>query len=373
MVDVLSWVFLPGIGLFLGLSICTFVALRGESRHAAGAMELEMGEISAGAETRKRFFVLLLIAASARLVSLSVDLVALSLSPGDSDLAFLPRKNTTNASIAWVSSIFSLLPCLFFVSTYSLLILFYAQLCTACYGLSFPLHKAAYFACNLLLYVGFVVLMFATHSTGSFWKWTQGGLGCFYICGFLAILYYSGRLVVFFRSTHVEDDFFFDMDVSMHASFRGLTPRQIVVRRIMLICAMCCALFLGLGVYLLCMATAAIPSWHDQYRTPAGLDPYIFELGVYILTEFLPCALLLYFTHRTASATSTTARSGKDAMLDETHTLLRADDAPYHYQTTPMTATNPAAAGVPPRPYLPRNNSSGTFERSPMGSSSSFA
>ncbi|OQR88305.1 hypothetical protein ACHHYP_06973 [Achlya hypogyna] len=338
MVDVLSWVFLPGIGLFLGLSICAFLALRGESRRAV-ASELEMGEISAGAETRKRFFVLLLVSAIARLVSLCVDLIALSLSPEGSDLAFLPRKNSTNEDIAWVSSIFSLLPCLLFVSTYSLLILFYAQLCTACYGLSFPFHKGVYVAVNVLLYVGFVVLMFACHSTGAFWKWTEGGLGCFYILGFLAILYYSARLILFFKATHVEDDFFFDMDVSAHSSYRGLTPRQIVVRRIMLICGMCCALFAGLGIYLLCMATARIPSWHDQYRTPSALDPYVFELGVYIASEFVPCALLLYFTHRHTTATSTTHKD------DEAHRLLRGpggDDAPYQYSVRLPRASSSA-------------------------------
>ncbi|OQR81295.1 hypothetical protein THRCLA_11850 [Thraustotheca clavata] len=225
-----------------------------------------------------------------------------------------------------------------------------------------PFHKGVYYAGNLLLYLGFVILMFACHSTGSFWKWTEGGLGCFYIFGFLSILYYSVRLVVFFKSTHIEDDFFFDIDVS--SSYRGLTPRQIVVRRIMLICAMCCALFAGLGCYMLGMAVAIIPSWHQQYRTPSNLDPYIFELCVYLTTEFIPCSLLLYFTHRhqmATSATNATTVSTKDAM-DEAHTLLRGPDEPiFQYQTSQQ------------RPYFPRNNSSGTFERSPIGSSSSFA
>ncbi|ETV94323.1 hypothetical protein H310_11971 [Aphanomyces invadans] len=348
--DSLSWILLPGILLFLLLSVWAYLCLRGElvGEGRSGA------ESSAGSETRKQFFTLLLLSAGTRFVSLCVDMLAISLTPdADSEAELISDDSNT---YAWLSSVVSLLPALFFVSTYSLLILFYAQLCTAAvYTSSFPLHKGIYVVCNLLLYLGFLVLLVLCTTSSMFWQWTQGILGAFYLLGLLAVLYYSLQLILFFKTSHPDDEFFFDMHLH-----RGLTPRQIVIQRIMWVCVMCCILFCGQSVYLIGISTGLVPSIH--HRTPDGVSPYAFEVGQYIATEFLPCALLLLVTRRNPLNENSPHKLRDD--LDHTHLLPetsgsnRPDEASYLYQN-------------PPRPYFPRNSSSGVFDRSPVAASSS--
>ncbi|RHY16539.1 hypothetical protein DYB25_004607 [Aphanomyces astaci] len=346
--DALSWVLLPGIGLFFGLSVWAYVYLRGE---LVGQGQ-NGSESSAGSETRKQFFTLLLLSAGTRFVSLSVDMLAVSLTPDATSEAALISDDAN--TYAWLSSIVSLLPALFFVSTYSLLILFYAQLCTAAvYTSSIPVHKGIYVICNLLLYLGFLILLALCTTSSMFWQWTQGILGAFYFLGLVAVLYYSLQLILFFKTSHPDDEFFFDMHLH-----RGLTPRQIVIQRIMWVCIMCCILFCGQSVYLVGIATGLVPSIH--YRTPAGVSPYAFEVGLYIVTEFLPCALLLCFTRRNPLNDNPPHKLADhldhSLLLPEASGSNRPDEASYLYQN-------------PPRPYFPRNNSSGVFDRSPAAAS----
>ncbi|KAG9400104.1 hypothetical protein AC1031_011015 [Aphanomyces cochlioides] len=352
--DVLGWVLLPGMALFLGLSVWAYVALRVEL--LGHGRNVELGESSAGSETRKHFFTLLLLSAATRFLSLTVDMLAIALSPNDSDEdTLVPYDSNT---YAWLSSIVSLLPSLFFVSTYSLLILFYAQLCTAVYTTSFAFHRGIYVVCNLVLYFGFILLMVVCTWSSTFWQWMQGILGGFYLVGLLSVLYYSVQLIFFFKTSHPDDEFFFDMHLH-----RGLTPRQIIIQRIMWVCVMCCILFCGQSVYLLGIATRVIPSIDDKFRTPVGLPPYAFEVGLYVVTEFLPCALLLCFTRRNPA--DAPAKLDLDQPLPEASgSIARPDEgASYQYQ-------------MPSRQYFPRNSSSGIFDRSPAGTGaakSSFA
>ncbi|KAF0686699.1 Aste57867_21541 [Aphanomyces stellatus] len=357
--DVLGWVLLPGMGLFLGLSIWAYVSLRSELFGTGRSVEL--GESSAGSETRKHFFTLLLISAGTRFVSLTVDMLAVALSPDTATGDALVSDDTN--TYAWLSSIISLLPALFFVSTYSLLILFYAQLCTAVYTMSFPLHKGIYVGCNILLYVGFILLMFLCTSSSMFWQWTQGTLGCFYLVGFIAVLYYSLQLIFFFKTSHPDDEFFFDMHLH-----RGLTPRQIVIQRIMWVCVMCCVLFCGLSIYYLGIASGLIATIDAKYRTPVGMYPYAFEVTMYFGTEFLPCALLLCFTRRHNPSASPDEHKHD---LEQSHHLLPPTDANGASMRSDDGGHSSYQYQIPPRPFFPRTSSGGVFERSPAAATAS--
>ena len=98
--------------------------------------------------------------------------------------------------------------------------------------MSYPFYKWICLVCNAVLYIGFVGLCFGSKSNEMFWQYAQGALGCYYIIGLLAVLYYSISLIVFFKTNHPEDEFFFDMNFTSKSPYRGLTPRQVVIRRV---------------------------------------------------------------------------------------------------------------------------------------------
>jgi hypothetical protein len=57
-------------------------------------------------------------------------------------------------------------------------------------------------------------------------------MGVGYFVGLFAILYYSVRLIYFFRHQSPDDDFFFDLPTQSSPFRSTQSPRQVVLRRV---------------------------------------------------------------------------------------------------------------------------------------------
>lgn len=177
---------------------------------------------STGAEMRQRFFLLLFVASTIRVLSLVTEVATLSAAP---------TATMAPASVAArLLTFFLWLPALLFVTMYGLVLLFWAQLCYACWGKAYPWPRRLFFAFNVLFYVAFGVLFALSSTAGGFWKACDLVLGSVYFGGFFGILYYSVRLIFFFRTQSPDEDFFFDLPATVAS--QSFSPRQIVLRRV---------------------------------------------------------------------------------------------------------------------------------------------
>lgn len=67
---------------------------------------------------------------------------------------------------------------------------------------------------------------------------------------------------------------------------------------------MLCILFTAKSVYLIGMGTGYIQSEEALYRSPLGVHQIAFEFAVHFMTEFVPCAMLIFFTRSESSTSS---------------------------------------------------------------------
>lgn len=176
---------------------------------------------STGAEMRQRFFLLLFVASTIRVLSLVTEVATLSAAQ---------TTMTPTSFAARVLTFFLWLPALLFVTMYGLVLLFWAQLCYACWGKAYPWPRRIFFVFNVLLYVAFGVLFALSDTAGGLWKACDLVLGSVYFGGLFGILYYSVRLIFFFRTQSPDEDFFFDLPSTVAS--QSFSPRQIVLRRV---------------------------------------------------------------------------------------------------------------------------------------------
>ncbi|RLN72866.1 hypothetical protein BBJ28_00013150 [Nothophytophthora sp. Chile5] len=280
---------------------------------------------STGSEMRQRLFLLLFVASTLRVCSLVTEVSTMEA------VALLP----STSIYCRLLTLLLWLPSMLFVSMYGLVLLFWAQLCYACWGKAYPWPRRVFFVCNVLLYVGFALLFALSSTSGGLWRGCdllQGGV--YFVCLF-AILYYSIRLIYFFRNQSATEEFFFDLPTTANGvgngssgrqsrsatSFRSTTnsPRQVVLRRITAVCILLCVLFAVKALYLIGMGTGYMASEESQYHTPVGVHHIAYEFTIHFSTEFVPSALLLFFTRqerktpgqrqrlRSSSATSASA------------------------------------------------------------------
>jgi hypothetical protein len=98
-----------------------------------------LASASTGAEMRQRFFLLLFIGSLLRVGSLIVEVSTLSL---------------VSCDAAWYTRLlvfFIWVPSVLFQSMYGLVLLFWAQLCYACWGKAYPWPRRVFFLFNLLV------------------------------------------------------------------------------------------------------------------------------------------------------------------------------------------------------------------------------
>lgn len=190
---------------------------------STGLLDESSASASTGAEMRQRFFLLLFVASTIRVCSLVTEIATLS------------AAQTTMGPTSFAARLLTLflwLPSLLFVTMYGLVLLFWAQLCYACWGKAYPWPRRVFFGFNVLLYAAFGALFAFSSTAGGFWKGCDLVLGAVYFLGLFAILYYSVRLIFFFRTQSPDEDFFFDLPQSAAAKSPSSSPRQAVLRRV---------------------------------------------------------------------------------------------------------------------------------------------
>ncbi|TDH67843.1 hypothetical protein CCR75_001952 [Bremia lactucae] len=278
-----------------------------------GSETAQMGEegaaaASTGSEMRHRLFLLLFVASTLRVCSLVTELVTIE------KVSVLPSTSIYCRLLA----IFLWLPSMLFVSMYGLVLLFWAQLCYACWGKAHPWPRRVFFMFNVLLYVGFALLFTSASSSAELWRGCDLLQGSVYVVGLFGILYYSIRLINFFRNQSPDEDFFFDLSVAAISNNNGprsrrgesslpiaarSSPRQLVLRRITAVCILLCVLFAVKAVCLIGMGSGYMESKEAKYRTPLGVHHIVYEFTIHFATEFAPSALLLVLTrHVTTSS-----------------------------------------------------------------------
>lgn len=76
------------------------------------------------------------------------------------------------------------------------------------------------------------------------------------------------------------------------------------------VCVLLCVLFAVKAVYLIGRGTGVMYSEEAQYRTPVGVRYIASEFLLHFFTEFVPCAMLLYFTKQDKAKTAEAQRPG---------------------------------------------------------------
>ncbi|KAI9895780.1 hypothetical protein PsorP6_019321 [Peronosclerospora sorghi] len=247
---------------------------------------------------------------------------------------------------------------------YGLVLLFWAQLCYACWGRAHPWPRRIFFLFNVILYVGFGLLFALTNTAIALWRGCDLLQGGVYFVGLFVILYYSIRLIHFFRNQSPDEDFFFDLSAAAmgngsstsvnqeRSSFSIATssPRQLVLRRITAVCILLCVLFAVKAVYLIGMGTGVLESKELQYRTPVGVHHIAYDFTIHVFTEFIPSALLLFLTRQQQNVSSHRQRNRSSSATSASASLSGGSYCANNLREKPST---PSFTYAPTRGIAP--------------------
>jgi len=168
-------------------------------------------------------------------------------------------------------------PDLFFLTTYSLLILFWAQLSHTATGAPFPWLRPAFLISNGLLYLGFLLIVVLGGSKmlgrGQVLQALFVLLGVSYILSTLFLFKYALR-------------------------FRKMALPYVLRRRLIALCVLCGVVFIVHVAYYLGVATGLLSTWVAAAGYPPQIDAYIFDALLYPLWELLPSLAILAVLHK---------------------------------------------------------------------------
>ena len=227
-------------------------------------------EESNGWATRKVFHLLLFVANLSRGIALVVEILL-----QDS----LAKKD------AWFMSLAHAFPDLAFLSTYSFLVLFFAQLYYSSQGrVVANLHSYFFFA-NASVYLVCVVIAIYTGPTGSS-RYAQFRLILEYVLG--SIFAISGLGVLYYGCSIIKE---------LEKSGAVTYPEQrTVLKRVRIACLVCVTLFLSRAIY--GMVFAAHSSADMGYPHGWQRERYLVDGIEYALVELIPSVVILCVTRR---------------------------------------------------------------------------
>mmetsp|Transcript_4907 Transcript_4907/g.7403 ORF Transcript_4907/g.7403 Transcript_4907/m.7403 type:complete len:352 (-) Transcript_4907:244-1299(-) len=216
-------------------------------------------ELSAGMEMRRWFHILLFASVAARTLSLIIQ-IALIVAWNQ------PCHVTAGCTVV------KALPELLFLSTYSLLVLFWAQLSYTAAGVTVWCLVPSFLAANVAFYIALVVAIIFTshHDLAVLQTAFQYLLGFFYLIVLIFLLYY-GPLVA--------------------SQIKTSSPERVRVFRTLLFAMMLFAAILILRC-LYCFGNAiSIFGWKTD--SPPSMDAYLFEALTHLMCEFFPAIVVL--------------------------------------------------------------------------------
>eukprot|EP00922_Rhytidocystis_sp_ex-Travisia-forbesii_P071202 GHVS01106279.1.p1 GENE.GHVS01106279.1~~GHVS01106279.1.p1 ORF type:complete len:681 (-),score=138.01 GHVS01106279.1:327-2369(-) len=242
-----------------------------------------------GGKTRTFFIILLVLANLARAVSLGFLGYLLSHPP---EILQTTEGGGAAAAAAaadqhqWLLTILRSAPSLLFLSTYSVVILFWAQVYYAAILVSLPLLKPCFVFINIAaytVYLSAVVLSYLLQTYAELATYAAFLIGIFYTATALGVAYYGVK-------------------VSNKLSERSKQPsrKNSIIRRVLFLAIVCPVAFLLRGLYSLAFAVDILPHFYPSSVTHPAWDALIF-----LVTEWLPSIMILAaFWHRKVSRSS---------------------------------------------------------------------
>eukprot|EP00922_Rhytidocystis_sp_ex-Travisia-forbesii_P071197 GHVS01106273.1.p1 GENE.GHVS01106273.1~~GHVS01106273.1.p1 ORF type:complete len:697 (-),score=114.47 GHVS01106273.1:541-2631(-) len=234
-----------------------------------------------GGKTRTFFICLLVLANFARAISLGFLGYLLSHEP--SGVLQGSAAITAADQHQWLLTILRSAPSLLFLSTYSVVILFWAQVYYAAILVSLPLLKPCFVFINIAAYTVYVSAVVLTHLLQAYAELATYAaflIGIFYSATALGVAYYGVK-------------------VSNKLSERSKQPsrKNSIIRRVLFLAIVCPLAFLLRGLYSLAFAVNILPQFYPSSVTHPSWDALIF-----LVTEWLPSVMILaVFWHRRPS------------------------------------------------------------------------
>ena len=261
---------LPAGRTFVGIDVLLFSLLgllayrqfrkaRRDLRHPSG----EAAPVSAaGAETRLVFMGMLALSNFARALTLCVE-------------GFTQQDKALQKSVrTWVRDFLVSLPTLFFLSTYSVVILFWAQVYYASVLVSFPLLKPIVVFINIAVYVVFAVIACLTLLLMA---WTE----------FRQYLYFLLGILFIFCAANF---FYYGVKVAAQLLDRNkqLSRKSRIIRRVIVLTSSVPLVLFVKGVY-----CSAIGLGFISGSPPLNLSRLSWDCTNFLLSEFVPSVLML--------------------------------------------------------------------------------
>lgn len=257
----------------------------------------------------------------------------------------------------WWACLVHTLPDLVFMTIYSLLILFCAQLYYVAMDVPYEGLKIGFFFINMVLYAAYATIAtysWYQHPYTLFWDGVEWGTGVIYCASIVAILYYGWRVAQLLRpESNGTQAIVLEPDVS-----RDVQKQRLIVRRVMLLCAVCVLIFsMKAGLSL----ATVLNVYRNQDGVPLSrgsgpngnsfaINRYVFDVIVYSAVELVPSWMVLAITHRRRY--KPVPGKGSTRSSDETQSSSRADEEmawPKHLEDEFAQA----AAYPPPSPVFP--------------------
>lgn len=180
----------------------------------------------------------------------------------------------------WTLGMIHGVPDLLFLSTFGLLIVFYAQLYYATYGITLRCLKPLFALSNLVVYAAFAVVAAVTYVEGEYTRlreWSIVLLTLAYFVSLLGIIYYGYRVT---------------LQLTPRADY-NFPARSMILRRIATLCILFGCVFLAHSVH----GVLSLALLQRQYMGyPPQVNRYVFDCLQYALLEFLPSLITLFLT-----------------------------------------------------------------------------
>jgi hypothetical protein len=236
-----------------------FKKSRSDLRQSGG----EAGPVSAaGGETRYIFMGMLAVSNFARALTLCIEM----LTQQDKQLQRSVR--------TWVRDFVMSLPTLFFLTTYSIVILFWAQVYYASVLVSFPLLKPIVVFINIAAYVVFSVIACLTLLLMAWAEFRQ------YLYFLLGVLFLFCGLNFFYYGVKVA--------AQLLDRNKQLSRKSHIIRRVVILTSSVPFVLLAKGVYCTAIGLGFISG-----SPPFGLSRLSWDCTNFFFTEFVPSVLLL--------------------------------------------------------------------------------
>ncbi|GBG25022.1 Tobamovirus multiplication protein 3 [Hondaea fermentalgiana] len=235
------------------------------------AREPDLPSSSPGWKMRDWFHILLSAALVARSVSIAVELGL-----------GLTRLDTCEHLACWTLSMIHGVPDMLFMTMYSLLTMFWAQLYYATWGISYASLRPGFVAANALLYTIFVVIAFVSLVLKNYrlLRWYMYYLlGGAYIISSMVMMYYGYCVFAQLRSQAL-------------ATAHLFPTRKKIIARVTIVCLVCSSTLFLHAAY----CVAALTVFSSDLGYPRSMGTHAFDALLYTIFELIPSVVVLYVT-----------------------------------------------------------------------------